>query len=124
MPTTAPTGLHKPHPVIRYVNFAIGAAALICAGAVFWFEYRPQPQTSGTIPAPVAQRVTIARDALGVPHITAASEDDAYFGQGYAVAQDRLFQMDGLRRLAAGDLSEIVGPGTLELDRDSRRLRM
>src|SRR5580700_2810125 len=100
MPTTAPTRLHKPHPVIRYVNFAIGAVALICAGAVFWFVYRPLPQTSGTIPAPVAQ------------HITAASEDDAYFGQGYAVAQDRLFQMDGLRRLAAGDLSEIVGPGT------------
>ena len=40
------------------------------------------------------------------------------------IAQDRLWQMDGLRRLAGGNLSEIVGPGGLELDRDSRRLRM
>ncbi len=124
MPTTASAGIHKPHPVIRYLNFAIAILALVGAVSVYWFAWRPLPQTSGTVTAPVAQRVTIARDALGVPHITAASEDDAFFAQGYVEAQDRLFQMDGLRRLAAGDLSEIVGPGALDLDRDSRRLRM
>ena len=122
--TTAYIETHKPHRILWYINIAIGVVALAAAGAVYWFAYRVLPRTSGTIVAPVAQRVTIARDALGVPHITAASEDDAFFAQGYVTAQDRLFQMDGLRRLAGGDLSEIVGPGALELDRDSRRLRM
>src|SRR5580658_748455 len=123
MPTTQ-TQIHKPHRALRYINVGIGIALLLAAAAVYWFAYRVLPQTSGTIAAPVSRRVTIVRDALGVPHISAASEDDAFFAQGYVTAQDRLFQMDGLRRLAAGDLSEIVGPGALELDRDSRRLRM
>src|SRR5580658_3538881 len=123
MPTTQ-TQIHKPHRALRYINVGIGIAILLAGGAVYWFAYRVLPQTSGAIAAPVGRRVTIERDALGVPHISAASEDDAFFAQGYVTAQDRLFQMDGLRRLAAGDLSEIVGPGALELDRDSRRLRM
>jgi len=123
MPTTQ-IQVHTPHRVLRYINIAIGIVLLAAAAAVYWFVYRVLPQTSGTITAPVSKRVTIARDALGVPHITAASEDDAYFAQGYVAAQDRLFQMDGLRRLAGGDLSEIVGAGALELDHDSRRLRM
>src|SRR5450755_897420 len=124
MPIAAPPHTHRPHPVIRYINIAIAVVLLLAAAAVYQLVYRALPQTSGTLIAPVAQRVTIARDALGVPHITAASEDDAFFAQGYVVAQDRLFQMDGLRRLAGGNLAEIVGPAALELDRDSRRLRM
>src|SRR5580700_9858140 len=121
---SAPSQIHRPHRILRYLNIAIAIVLLAAAGAVYWFAYRVLPQTSGTIAAPVSRRVTIARDALGVPHITAASEDDAFFAQGYVTAQDRLFQMDGLRRLAAGDLAEIVGPAALDLDRDSRRLRM
>ena len=97
---TAQIRIHKPHRILRYINVAIGIVLLLAVAAVYWFAYRVLPQTSGTITAPVSQRVTIARDALGVPHISAASEDDAFFAQGYAGAQDRLFQMDGLRRLA------------------------
>ena len=63
-------------------------------------------------------------DTLGVPHIRAASLEDALFTQGYVTAQDRLWQMDALRRYAAGDLAEILGPGLLESDRESRRLRL
>jgi len=74
--------------------------------------------------APIAAQAEIARDGLGVPHITASQWEDAIFLQGYATAQDRLWQMDVLRRLAAGDLSEVLGPSTLELDREARRLRM
>ena len=124
MPIAATTATHRPHPIVRYVNIAIAILALAVLAIVYWFVYRPLPQTSGTLVAPVSARVVIARDALGVPHITAANADDAYFAQGYVTAQDRLFQMDGLRRLAGGDLSEIVGPAALDLDRDSRRLRM
>ena len=50
-------------------------------------------------------RATVARDALGVPHIFAANWEDAVFLQGFVTAQDRLWQMDALRRLAAGELS-------------------
>ncbi len=53
-----------------------------------------------------------------------ANWEDAIFLQGYVTAQDRLWQMDALRRLAAGELSEVIGPSTLELDREARRLRM
>jgi penicillin amidase len=92
--------------------------------AVYWFAVRPLPQTSGSVTAPVSQRVTIPRDALGVPHITAANDDDVLFAQGYAAAQDRLWQMDLLRRAAAGEMAEIFGPAALENDQEMRRLRI
>jgi penicillin amidase len=91
---------------------------------VYWFAYRPLPQTSGEIQAAIGSRATVARDALGVPHVRAGSWEDAIFLQGYVTAQDRLWQMDALRRLAAGELSEVVGPGALEVDRESRMLRL
>ena len=92
--------------------------------AVYWFAYRPLPQTSGTMRAPIAGPARIVHDARGVPHIEAGSWQDAVFLQGFVTAQDRMWQMDALRRLAAGDLSEIIGPATLETDREARRLRM
>ena len=73
--------------------------------ALYWIAYRPLAQTSGQILAPVSARATVVRDALGVPHISAANWEDAIFLQGYVTAQDRLWQMDALRRLAAGELS-------------------
>ncbi len=74
--------------------------------------------------APVAAEVRIDRDGHGVPHIRAATLEDALFAQGYVTAQDRLWQMDSLRRLAAGELAEIAGAGALELDIRARQLRM
>ncbi len=97
---------------------------LLVLGVAYWTAYRPLPKTSGQISAPVSAQATIARDELGVPHITAGAWEDAIFLQGYATAQDRLWQMDVLRRLAGGELSEVLGPSTLELDREARRLRM
>ena len=94
------------------------------AGAAYWIAWRPLPQTSGEIAAPVSTRATVSRDALGVPHIAAAAWQDAIFLQGYVTAQDRLWQMDALRRLAAGELAEVVGSAALEQDLESRRLRL
>ena len=106
------------------VNVLI-AILLVAAGAAFyWVFYRALPQTSGTIETFVTQPVQVDRDTLGVPHIKARTIDDAWFVEGYTAAEDRMFQMDGLRRLAAGELSAIVGPSALEGDRESRRLRM
>ena len=66
--------------------------------------------------------VTVTRDAHGVPAIEAANLDDLFFAQGYVTAQDRLWQMDIMRRFASGELSEILGEKTLRLDREQRIL--
>ena len=110
--------------VLKYLNILIAVVAVLILAGVYWWAYRPLPQVSGTIAAFLSGRATAARDSLGVPHILAQSDQDAYFVQGYVTAQDRMFQMDSLRRRAAGELAEIVGPAALELDRESRRLRM
>jgi penicillin G amidase len=110
--------------ILRYLNFAIGAALLVLIIAAYWYAWRPLPQTSGVVEAPVAGRAVVSRDALGVPHIMAASLSDALFVQGYVTAQDRLFQMDAMRRMAAGELAEVLGPAGLASDREARQLRL
>ncbi len=92
--------------------------------AAYWFAWRPLPETSGSIRAPISAPGTITRDALGVPHIQAATWEDAIVLQGYAMAQDRLWQMDGMRRQAAGELSEVAGPVAIQSDDEARRLRL
>ncbi len=66
--------------------------------------------------------VEVLRDRFGVPHVFARSDADALFGQGFVHAQDRLFQMDSMRRLAAGTLAAAAGRALLESDRFMRRL--
>jgi len=68
--------------------------------------------------------VTVERDAHGVPHITAANEDDLFVAQGYVTAQDRLWQMDSLRRNSTGELAEVLGSSMLRHDKMQRVLLM
>lgn len=68
--------------------------------------------------------VTIRFDDYGVPHIFAKNDFDLFYAQGYITAKDRLWQMDLQTRAAAGRLSEILGPATLSMDQQSRRLGM
>jgi penicillin amidase len=110
--------------VARYVNTLIALLLAVALVVVAWFVWRPLPQRSGAITAPVAAPVSVAFDARGVPHIRASSLEDALFVQGYVTAQDRLWQMDALRRYDGGDLAEVLGPNLLESDRESRRLRL
>jgi penicillin amidase len=111
-------------PLLKAINLSIAVLALAILAVVYWFAWRSLPQTSGTLGAPVGARATVSRDERGVPHIAAATWQDAIFLQGYATAQDRLWQMDALRRLAAGQLAEVVGKAALESDEDSHRWRM
>jgi penicillin amidase len=74
------------------------------------------PAGSGTRTATVKNDVRIVRDGCGIPHVFADNDADLFFGFGYATAQDRLFQLDYLRRRALGRLSEVLGPEGLELD--------
>ncbi|MFO0804190.1 MAG: penicillin acylase family protein [Gemmataceae bacterium] len=66
----------------------------------------------------------IERDAHGVPHISAATDSALFFGFGYATGQDRLFQLDHLRRKAAGRLAEVLGVEAIESDRLFRTLNL
>src|SRR4051812_491972 len=107
--------------VIKILNLVILAVLVTALAGVYWYLWRPLAKTSGTIDAPITANASVVYDRLGVPHIRAASLEDALFVQGYVTAQDRIFQMDLLRRLTAGELSEVFGPLALESDRDARR---
>lgn len=127
MPAASPSQYYEEtvwKRIVRAVNWILALTAAAAASAAWWFLWRPGTGLSGAIVAPVAAEVRVERDRLGAPHISAASIEDALFAQGYATAQDRLWQMDSLRRLAAGELSEIAGKGALTLDLRSRQLRL
>jgi len=109
---------------VRIVNVSIALLAALAAAAIYWLAFRPLPKVSGEISAPISSPALVKRDARGIPHIEAASWQDAIFLQGYVTAQDRLWQMDGIRRFAAGQLSEVFGPATLAADERSRRMRL
>lgn len=74
------------------------------------------PSATGTRRHGVRQSAQIDRDEWGIPHIFADNDQDLFFGFGYAMAQDRLWQLDYLRRKGAGRLAEILGPEALEYD--------
>ena len=99
---------------------------LLAAAAVYWFRSAAQaamPQLDGTVVlAGLHSPVTVVRDAHGVPTITAQSLDDLFFAQGYVTAQDRLWQMDVMRRFAAGEMAAALGPGYIKVDREQRVL--
>jgi penicillin G amidase len=109
---------------ILRISYWVFAIVVIAIGTVaWWFVYRPLPQIDGSASLPgLHQEVTVERDRWGVPHIRAALLEDLVEAQGYVMAQDRLWQMDLLRRVARGQLSEILGPSTVSIDKDFRTL--
>ncbi len=71
----------------------------------------------------LSEKVTVHRDSLGIPHIYAQNEEDLYRTFGYIMAQDRLWQMDLLRRITTGRLSEVLDPGLVDADQLFRALQ-
>jgi len=71
----------------------------------------------------LTEKVTVYRDSLGIPHIYAQNDADLYRVVGYVMAQDRLWQMDLLRRITMGRLSEVLDPGLVNADLLFRSLR-
>jgi penicillin amidase len=88
----------------------------------FWqAEIRARvPNPAGHRRGGVRRPVRIERDSCGIPHIYAENDEDLFFGFGYAMAQDRLFQLDYLRRRGSGRLAEVFGSDGTELDLLSR----
>ena len=102
------------------------ALALIVAASAsgaYWYIDSKQPQRAGELTLSGLQApVTVDYDERGVPHIQAQHEADMYRALGYVHAQDRLFQMEILRRLARGELAEILGSKLVDTDRLFRTL--
>jgi penicillin amidase len=122
----------KSRPVLRLligtiVLLALAAGAAVIGGAV-WLKRSMRdslPQLDGQLRLRgLTSTVTVRRDTHGVPHIRAANLDDLFMAQGYVTAQDRLWQMDMARRMAAGNAAEILGPALVEQDRMQRVLLM
>ena len=99
---------------------SISLILLVIAGFAwgYWFTHKSIIPLQGTYQASALQKeVTIYRDEWGIPHIYANTLEDVFFAQGYAQAQDRLFEMDLSRRAVRGELSEILGKDLLDTDK-------
>jgi penicillin amidase len=97
---------------------AVGVAA-----AATWILYTTEPDYGGEDRLPgLDGTVTVIRDRYAVPHVFAERLSDAYRALGYLHAQDRFFQMDFARRIAAGRMAEFAGAGALRSDRFMRTL--
>src|SRR3954470_7124209 len=110
VPTTGlADGTGSPHlndQTALFVNFEFKPAMLGLGGAS---EETPKPG------------VRIVRDAYGVPSVTGTTLQDTWWGAGYAMAQDRLFQIEVFRRAAEGRLAEVLGKSYLPMDIETRR---
>src|SRR6202521_3382237 len=119
--------IHPRHSLVRIVSGLILLVLLVAivgaAAWAYWIARSPLPQLDGSIAVPgISSKVRVLRDERGVPTIEAATLEDLFFAQGYVTAQDRLWQMDMMRRAAAGELSEIIGEDTVKMDREQRIL--
>ena len=104
----------------------LGLILVVAGGGYLWFQQaikKSLPQTSGEFAlGGLKEDVEIIRDTYGVPHIYAKNEADLYFALGYAMAQDRLWQMEFYRRLGHGQLSEVLGEELVKVDRFFRMI--
>ncbi len=113
--------------LLRAVCALILLTVLSLVGAVLWLRAGAKaalPVLDGeTHLAGLSAPVSVVRDAHGVPHIQASTQDDMFVAQGYVTAQDRLWQMDMYRRNADGNLAEIMGPSLVRHDETQRILQ-
>lgn len=98
------------------------ALLLLAVLLAIWLLLRASlPPLQGELPAPgLAAPVELQRDARGTASVHAANRRDAAYGIGVAHGQDRFFQMDTLRRAAAGEMAALVGAPGLKIDRATR----
>ena len=109
--------------ILLWPLFALATLLILTAGAAYFMARSALPQLDGTlITKGLSAPVRVTRNTHGVPTIEAANQPDLFFAQGFVTAQDRLWQMDMMRRFAAGELSEIVGTVALKIDREQRTL--
>ncbi len=109
--------------LFKILGLTLALLVLLIGGLGGWYVYTKQPERSGSANIHgLSASVSVRYDERGVPHIRADNEADMYKALGYVHAQDRLFQMEIVRRLAKGELAEILGPKLLETDKLFRTL--
>jgi penicillin amidase len=112
--------------ILRIGVILVCVVLIVLIAAYLWFQHaikKSQPQLAGEVSVSgIKENVEIIRDVYGIPHIFARNEPDLFFALGYAMAQDRMWQMDFYRRLGNGRLSEIFGEELVETDRYFRLL--
>jgi penicillin amidase len=135
-PTPAPLREPLPHSrkrrwlrILCWTVVCLAAVSLLAVGgSLLWLRSAAKaalPVLDGEMHLTgLTAPVTVQRDAHGVPHIQAATQEDLFVAQGYVTAQDRLWQLDVLRRNSNGELAEILGSSLLAHDKTQRVLRI
>ncbi len=112
--------------IVRALAYFLIFILLVALATLGWFYSVARsalPQLDGSLKvAGISAPVKVIRDGQGMPTIEAGSLEDLFFAQGFVTAQDRLWQMDIMRRFAAGEISEILGAEFLPHDREQRIL--
>ncbi len=127
-PRPVPEAVPAPRPRRRWprwLGLVLLCLAVALAGGVLWVRGQLRaslPQVDGErVVAGLAAPVTVERDGLGVPTVRASNRIDAARALGFLHAQERYFQMDLMRRQAAGELAELFGSLAVPVDQDHRR---
>jgi penicillin G amidase len=112
---------------VRYASVGLVIVLLVGlvagTGALVWVTGRALPQTTGVLRIPGLEgTATIRRDVHGVVQIGASTSHDLFLAQGYAHAQERMWQMEVWRHISSGRLAELFGPGSIDDDRFIRTL--
>ncbi len=120
---------HWPRRLLVFIVSLLAILVVVIVAGVLWLrstEKASLPVLDGDVhldsqgAIALSAPVTVRRDAHGVPHIEAATQQDLLVAQGYVTAQDRLWQMDAYRRTSNGELAEIMGPSLVRLDKAKR----
>ena len=108
---------------LRRALYGLFAILVLAAFALIAYRQASLPDLHGSLKlSGIEASVDVVRDAEGIPHVYAQSDHDAWFTLGFVHAQDRLWQMEMNRRIAAGRVAEVLGRGALDADRFLRTL--
>ena len=111
--------------ILLILTAIIGLVLLVAFAFLYHVKTKALPDYSEDIQLKgISDEVEVIRDKQGIPHIYAKNEKDLYTAVGYVMAQDRMWQMDLLRRVTTGRLSEMFGEKTVKTDLLMRALRM
>jgi len=117
--------MRKRRPLLKRLLIAL-LVVLGVAVLTLWLLVRASlPRLDGELAGShLTAPVTIERDALGTATLRGASRNDVAYALGVVHAQERFFEMDLMRRAAAGELSELVGGAAMKMDKERRPFRM
>lgn len=111
--------------VVKTILIVIVILSGVVGGGLKFLKEKGAPKYKGKVELKgLKDEVSVSFDQYGIPHVKAVYEEDAFKTLGYVMAQDRLFQMDLMRRVAKGRLSEVFGEKALETDKVFRTLNL